>query len=84
MILGASYDDQTANCAFADKYGYPFKLLCDTDHSLAKAYHADDPSDPGYPRRISYLIGPDGVIVKGYDPVKTATHATDVLADLPA
>ena len=83
MILGASYDDQTANCAFADKYGYPFKLLCDTDHALATAYHATDPNDATAPRRISYLISPDGKIVKGYDPVKTATHADDVLRDVP-
>ena len=82
MILGASYDDAAANRAFAEKFNYPFKLLCDTDHSLAKAYHADDPGDPGYPRRISYLIGPDGKIVKGYDPVKPATHPEQVLADL--
>ena len=83
MILGASYDDAAANRAFAEKFNYPFKLLCDTDHSLAKAYHADDPGDPGYPRRISYLIGPDRRIVKAYATVKPATHAADVLADVP-
>ena len=81
MILGASYDDTAANRAFAEKFSYPFKLLCDTDRTLAKAYHADDPADPDYPRRISYLIGPDGTIVKGYDPVKPATHPEQVLAD---
>ena len=82
MVLGASYDSKEANCAFADKYGYPFKLLCDVDQALAKAYHATDPDDATAPLRISYLIGPDGKIVKGYEPVKTATHADDVLADL--
>ena len=82
MILGASYDAVADNCAFHDKFGFPFKLLCDTDHTLAKAYHADDLAEPSYPRRISYLIGPDGKIVKGYDPVKPATHPDEVLADL--
>lgn len=83
MILGASYDDQAANRAFAEKFNYPFKLLCDVDKKIASAYGAVDPSEAGYPRRISYLIGPDGKIVKAYDPVKPAAHPAEVLADLP-
>ena len=84
MILGASYNDVAANCAFATKFGYPYKLLCDLEHTLGAAYGVDDPDDPGYPRRISFLIGPDRRIVKRYDPVKVASHAADVLADLAA
>jgi peroxiredoxin Q/BCP len=82
VILGASYDGPDANRAFAEKFNYPFKLLCDTDRTLAHAYGADDPGEPDYPKRISYLIGPDGKIVKGYDPVKPGAHPDEVLADL--
>ena len=82
MILGASFDGVEANRAFAEKFSYPFKLLCDTDQKLGLAYGASDPADPGYPRRISYLIGPDRRIVKAYDPVKPAAHPEQVLADL--
>jgi thioredoxin-dependent peroxiredoxin len=82
IVLGASYDTVAANRAFAEKFHYPFRLLCDVDRSLGAAYGADDPSDPGYPRRISYLIGPDRRIVKSYDPVQVATHPAQVLADV--
>ena len=83
MVLGASFDDIAANRAFAEKYSFPFKLLCDTDHKLGEAYGAKVP-DRDTPRRISYLIGPDRKIVKAYDPVKPAEHPAQVLADLPA
>lgn len=82
-MLGASYDTVEANRAFASKFGFPFKLLCDVDHAVGLAYGADDPTDPGYPRRISYLIGPDRRIVKVYDPVDVTAHAAQVLADVP-
>ena len=81
-MLGASYDDIPANRAFAEKFQFPYKLLCDVDHAVGLAYGADDPSDPGFPRRISYLIGPDRRIVKAYDPVVVTTHPVQVLADL--
>jgi peroxiredoxin Q/BCP len=82
VILGASFDDVAANKAFADKFDYPFKLLCDVDRKLGTAYGALDAEDPGYPRRISYLIGPDRKIERVYDPVKAATHPEQVLTDL--
>jgi peroxiredoxin Q/BCP len=81
-VLGASYDTIEANAAFATKFRYPFRLLCDVDRSLGEAYGADDPSDPGYPRRISDLIGPDRRILKVDDPVHVGSHATDVLRDV--
>lgn len=84
VILGASFDDVSANCAFAEKFHYPFKLLCDVDRKIGTAYGAaTEGKDAGYARRISYLIGPDRKIVKVYDPVKPAAHPAQVLADLP-
>lgn len=82
MILGASFDDAGANCAFADKFAFPFKLLCDVDKQIGTAYGAFDQKEPAYARRISYLIGPDRRIRKVYDPVKPAAHPDQVLADL--
>lgn len=84
VILGASFDDVDKNKAFADKFCYPFRLLSDPDKSaLGKPYDAVDPSDPDWPRRISYLIGPDRKVVMAYASVKPATHASEVLADVP-
>lgn len=80
-MLGASFDSVEKNRAFADKYGYPFKLLSDPERSLA-SYDAIDPDDPDWPRRISYLIGPDRRIVRAYATVAPATHAAQVLADV--
>ncbi len=81
-MLGASYDSVAANRAFAENYQWPFKLLCDVDHAVGEAYGVDDPADPGYPRRVSYLIGPDRRIVKVYAVTDAAAHATAVLADV--
>jgi peroxiredoxin Q/BCP len=82
VILGASFDAVDKNRAFADKFCFPFKLLCDTGKTLAP-YDAVDESDPDWPKRISYLIGPDRRIVKAYASVDPSTHPAQVLADLP-
>jgi len=84
VILGASFDDVGANRAFAEKFQFPFKLLCDTDKAIGQAYGALDPAQPGYAKRISYLIGPDRRVVKAYPSVKPAAHPEEVLADLKA
>ena len=84
MILGASFDDVAKNRAFAEKLCYPFQLLCDpSKQALGAPYDAIDPGDPDWPRRISYLIGPDRKIVKAYETVAPARHAAEVLADVP-
>ncbi len=83
-MLGASFDDVEKNRAFADKFGYPFRLLCDRTQAVGTAYGVLDADDPGYPRRVSFLIGPDGRIVTIYDPVEPATHAAQVLAEVAA
>ncbi len=82
-MLGASFDSVDKNRAFAEKYNYPYKLISDPAKSLA-AYDAIDPSDPDWPRRISYLIGPDRRVVKAYPTVNPSTHAQQVLADVAA
>ena len=80
-MLGASFDSIDKNRRFAESYGYPFKLLSfDVTNDV---YEANDPSDPGWPRRISYLIGPDRRIVKAYPTVNASTHPSQVLADVP-
>lgn len=82
-MLGASFDNVAANKAFCDKFAYPYKLLS-FDKSAGKAWGATDDKDSDWPRRISYLIGPDRKIVKAYAKVKPAEHPAQVLADVPA
>jgi peroxiredoxin Q/BCP len=84
IILGASFDTVDANAAFAKKFDYPFKLLCDVDRSLGLAYGACTDPKAGYASRISYLIDEQGKIAKVYAKVKPADHPAEVLADLGA
>lgn len=45
-------------------------------------YHAAADPDQGYADRISYLIGPDGIIKAAYAKVDVATHPAEILAAL--
>lgn len=83
MILGISFDTVEANRAFAEKLAYPYRLLCDPERTTAATYGVEDPTDPGYPQRVSFLIGPDRRVVKVYEVSDTAGHAAAVLGDLP-
>lgn len=81
MILGASFDSVEANAAFAKKFDYPFKLLCDTDRTLGLAYGACTDAKAGYGSRISYLIDEQGKIAKVYSKVSPGDHPRQVLGD---
>ena len=82
QILGASFDDEAANRKFAEKFGFDFPLLCDTDRKLGMAYGAADDPGAGSAKRISYLIGKDGRIRKAYPKVNAAAHPEELLKDL--
>ena len=83
-ILGVSFDTPAANKAFVDTERFPFRLLSDTDRTLAVAVGAADTATQPVARRISYLVGPDGRVRAVYGTVVPATHARDVLGDLRA
>ena len=84
-MLGASFDTVEDNRAFAEAESFGFALLSDTDRSVGRAYEAARPDDDplaSLPKRVSYLIDPDGVIRRAYTVTDTAGHAAEVLADL--
>jgi thioredoxin-dependent peroxiredoxin len=83
-IVGVSFDAPDANKAFVEAEGFPFRLLSDRDRTLAQAVGAADSKDAPVAKRISYLVGPDGKVKKVYGSVTPASHASDVLGDLPA
>jgi peroxiredoxin Q/BCP len=70
------------NRSFAEKFDFPFPLLCDTSRSVGLAYGACSDTSARKAKRISYLIGPDGKIVKAYEKVDASTHPEEVLEDL--
>jgi len=84
-ILGISILDEKSKAKFAAKYELNFPLLADPDHATADAYGAWQERSM-YGRkymgvaRVTYLIGPDGTVVRRWDKVKVDGHADDVLA----
>lgn len=77
QILGASFDTVEDNKTFATRSGFPFPLLCDTEHVLGKAYGA---GSAGFASRITYIIDENGIITHTFSRVNVSTHAREVLA----
>src|SRR3989344_3369509 len=71
-VFGVSADTPESHKAFAEKYSLPFTLLSDAKKEVIYAYGAK--SEAGT-KRISYLVGPDGVVVKSYPSVDPVSHA---------
>jgi peroxiredoxin Q/BCP len=82
-VLGVSYDTPEKNRSFAETNRLPFVLLSDSDLTLAMGVGADRLLLP-LPKRISYLIGADGTIIKAYPSVSPAKHADEVITDYRA
>ncbi len=82
VVLGVSFDSVEDNAAFANKFGFPFTLLCDTERKLGLAYGACDNPKATYAERISYVIDEQGKILRAYPQVDPRIHAAEVLADL--
>jgi peroxiredoxin Q/BCP len=83
-ILGVSFDAPADNKTFVAQQRFPFRLLSDTDRTLAVAVGAADSTSQPVAKRISYLVGADGKVRAVYANVTPATHAKDVLTDLSA
>lgn len=86
-ILGASFDTPAENRQFAIDQEFDYRLLSDVDHLVGDRYEVSRTGDDQYgafPKRVSYLIDPEGVIRKSYAVADVANHAAAVLADVAA
>lgn len=86
-IVGISFDSPEDNAAFRAAHQFPFDLLSDEDQTIGRDYDVRRSSDDpfvDYPKRISYLIDPDGLIAKSYEVDDPAGHGAEVLVDLAA
>ena len=88
VVLGVSPDSPKKHAKFREKYGLPFTLLADEDHSVAEAYGVwVEKSMLGKKymgvERSTFVIDADGNVAKVMRRVKPDTHANDVLAALP-
>ena len=82
-VVGISVDDTESHKEFSEKYKLPFKILSDTEGNVTRAYGAlKDMKIVKYAKRQSFLINPEGVIVKHYEKVDPDNHTQQVLADL--
>jgi peroxiredoxin Q/BCP len=83
-VLGVSFDTVEENRGFAEKFDFPFRLLCDVDRSMGLAYGAADAADAKFAGRISYVIGEDGNVLLAYPKVDPREHLDRILRDLEA
>ena len=82
-VLGISADGAQSHRKFSEKYGLNFTLLSDENHSVMEAYGAYGEKMMYGKKttgiiRSSFLIGPDGTVLKIWRKVSTKTHGEDV------
>jgi peroxiredoxin Q/BCP len=83
IILGVSVDNAQSHKDFCTKEGLNFKLLADTDGKVSTQYGSImDYKGAKMAARNTFLINPEGKIVKVYTGVKPADHSEQVLKDL--
>lgn len=85
VILGVSPDNVKSHAKFKMKHQLPFTLLADINHEVCVTYGVwalKKMMGREYfgVMRTTYLIGPDGKIVKVFEKVKPADHSAEVLA----
>jgi len=87
VVLGMSADSPKSHKGFMEKHKLPFTLLSDETKGVLKTYGVWAKKKflgreyMGILRN-SFLINPEGRIVKIYEGVKPAKHAEEVLVDL--
>ena len=82
-VLGISPDGADSHNAFAEKFSLPFELLTDADHVVHEAYGVWGKTPWGVGTiRKSFLVGPDGNLLKVFEKVDVEHHAEEVLAAL--
>jgi peroxiredoxin Q/BCP len=79
-LFGVSRDPQGSHARFAEEHRLPFPLIADTEATWAKAFGV--PTTLGRFARVSFVVGPDGKVVKAYPNVDPGIHAMQVLEDI--
>src|SRR6266511_10630 len=83
VILGVSVDTAQSHKDFCAKEGLNFKLLADPDGKVSTEYGSVmDYKGSKLAARNTFIIHPDGEVVKVYTSVKAAEHSDPVLKEL--
>ncbi len=86
-VWGISPQGAKSKARFRSKYGLPFALLADEDHTVATAYgswieRVKDGLASMRTARRTFLVDPEGRIVRTWETVTPEGHAQDVLRAL--
>ncbi len=86
VVLGVSLDTVEGHKAWCAKDTFSFKLLADPDHKVVDAYGVPlmTHGDAKYASRQTFLISPDGKVVKVWPKVDVQVHSEEVLAEITA
>ena len=83
-IFGVSKDSLKSHDGFKDKFNFPFELISDPDEKICKLFDViKEKSMYGKKymgiERSTFLIGPDGKLLKEWRKVKVKGHVEEVL-----
>ena len=70
------------NARFAEKFDFPFPLLCDVDRQIGIAYGAATSKADQYAPRIAYVIDETGTIAQVHPKVDAKSYPREQLASL--
>jgi peroxiredoxin Q/BCP len=86
VVLGVSLDTVESHKVWCTKDGFSFKMLADPDHKVVDAYGVPVKSfgTNSVAMRDTFLISPDGNIVKEWQVKDIANHSAEVLAAIEA
>ncbi len=82
-VLGISLDDAESHRKFIAEHDLPFNLLVDSDKVMSRTYGVDGGAAFfSYAKRQTFIVNPEGVIVKHFEEVDPNTHVDEVLKAL--
>jgi thioredoxin-dependent peroxiredoxin len=89
VILGVSPDTTQSHGKFKEKFMLPYLLLADKEHKICQKYGVWGPRkfmgrDFEGVLRTTFLIDPNGKILKVFEKVKPSEHSAEVLAEIKA
>jgi len=83
VILGVSVDNEQSHKDFCAKEGLNFKLLADTEAKVSEQYGSImEYNGAKLSARNTFIIDPQGRVVKVFEKVKVMAHSEEVLAAL--
>lgn len=79
-VFGVSTDSLKRHRNFQAKYELPFTLLSDEEQQVINAFGAGKGGKSA--RRMTFIVGPDGLVEAAWPKVKVKGHVDEVLAKL--